>query len=307
VFIVSGVLLFLAASRVFDLPTGEPEGRLDLRSRPKINIRATLHWLANERAVATMIFVSVLAGTASIVVQTLGPRYVKSVLGVDPADAVYVFAPTSIGLLASLVATPPLVRRFRERPVAITGFLITTTVLFLLGAVEQVSDVIDDVNPFRLIELTGFEQSAGLRTAGLLSVFLGFGLALTQISVQTYINRRVPLRFQARTFALQSMLKNGTTIVPLLTLGALATAFSVETVLVAAPIVLLAGAIGLLRVSYLWGEEQAPSRLDVLSSYWEESDEPISDLDGRSPAARAGDLADAAGTEASDDREHHPA
>ena len=299
VFTVSGLLLFLAASRVFDLPTGEPERKLDLRSRPQVNVRATVRWLAHERAVATMIFVAVLAGTASIVVQTLAPRYVQSVLGVDPADAVYVFAPTSFGLLVALFLTPPLVRWFGERPVALAGFVITTLVLFALGIVEEVSGFVDPINPLRITDGLGVEISRDLAAAGFLAILLGFGLALTQIAVQTYINRRVPLRYQGRTFALQSMLKNGATVVPLLTLGALATIVGVRPVLILAPFALLASAIWLVNLSYTFRGQPSPGRLDVLSSYWEESGDPISDLDaGAGHAPR---------TEDRDDPEHHRA
>jgi hypothetical protein len=303
VFFVSGILLFVAATRVFDLPTNEPDHKLDLRRRPQVSVRRTIEWLAHEPAVATMIFVAVLAGTASIVVQTLAPRYVQSVLDVDPADAVYVFAPTSIGLLLALLVTPTLVRWFRERPVAIAGFAITTVVLFSLGLVEELADNIDPYNPMRFLDEIGIGIGRDLRTAGLLSVALGFGLALTQISVQTYINRRVPLAYQGRTFALQSMLKNGTTIVPLLTLGAIATAIGVRPVLIASPFLLFAGAVVLVQLSYRFRGEIAPRRLDVLSTYWEESDVPISNPDdvgrrGHPPAS---------GTEPGDDPEHHHA
>ena len=293
VFFVSGTLLFVAASRAFDLPTGEPERKLDLRKRPNVNLRATIRWLADERAVATMIFVAVLAGTASIVVQTLAPRYVQSVLGVDPADAVYVFAPSSLGLLAALLVTPRLVRWFGERPVAIVGFIITTSVLFSLGLIDQVGDFVDPINPPRLLQYIGIEIGRDLATAVFLAVFLGFGLALTQIAVQTYINRRVPLTFQGRAFALQSVLKNGTTVVPLLTLGALATVFGVKPVLIASPFLLLAAAVALVRLSYRFAGESAPSRLEVLSSYWEESHHPVSDFDGT--AAASVDRGDEAG------------
>ena len=77
--------------------------------------------------------------------------------------------------------------------------------------------------------------------------------------MQTYINRRVPLQLQGRTFALQGVIKNGTTIIPLLCLGAAAAEFGAETVLLASPVLLLALAIGLIVVSRRFGE-QPPRR-----------------------------------------------
>jgi Na+/melibiose symporter-like transporter len=298
VFVVAGLMLIVAATRVFDLPTDEPDRKLDLRVRPRVSVRSTLEWLAGHPAIATMIFVSVLAGTASIVVQTLGPRYVQSVLDVDPTSAVYVFAPSSVGLLAALAVTPRLVKRFGERPVALAGFAIVALVLLGLGMVGRAGDLIAPINILRITHLFGLDISRDLRTAGFLSIWLGFGLALTQISVQAYINRRVPLTYQGRTFALQSMLKNGFAIGPLLTLGAIATVVGVQTVLIAAPFALLLGAGALVRVSYQFRGEPAPSGLDVATSYWEETDEVISDPDRRNDATPA--------PEGAADGEHHP-
>jgi MFS family permease len=279
VFVVAGVMLILAATRVFDLPTNEPERKLDMTLRPNVSVGRTLEWLAGHPAIATMIFVSVLAGTASIVVQTLGPRYVQSVLDVDPASAVYVFAPSALGLLSALAVTPRLVKRFGERPVAIGGFLVITLVLLGLGFVGTAGDWVAPINILNITDLLGLDISRDMKTAGFLAIWLGFGLALTQISVQAYINRRVPLTYQGRTFALQSMLKNGFAIGPLLTLGAIATVVGVQAVLVVAPFALLFGASALMRMSYRFRGEDAPGRFDVLATYWEESDETVSDPD----------------------------
>lgn len=296
VFYVAGALLFLAASRVFDLTTHEAPHDRDWR-RPNANVRSTVGWLISERAVATMIVVAVLAGTANIVLQTLAPRYVSAALGVDPADAVYVFAPSAVGLAAALAVTPALIRRFRERIVALAGFSITAGTLCVLGFVPEIAGAVDAVNPMRLTGLFGIELSQKLRTAGLLAVFVGFGLSMTTTSVQTYINRRVPLHYQGRAFALQSTLKNGTAIVPLLALGAAASYFGVEMVLIFSPFVLLALAAALVRLSYALGGSAPANRLDVLASFWQESDAIV-----RTPESASS--ADPAQPESHDDREH---
>src|SRR5438105_9832536 len=89
--------------------------------------------LRTSAGVATMIVVAVLAGTTNLVIQILGPRYVQAVLHVDPADSVYVFAPTPVGLVFALAVAPPLIRWRGERTVALSGFFISTAVLLLLG------------------------------------------------------------------------------------------------------------------------------------------------------------------------------
>ena len=149
----------------------------------------------------------------------------------------------------------------------------------LLGLVGDAAAVLDPVNPLRLLDLAGIDLSERLRTAGLLAFPLGFSISLTTTSVQTYVNRRVPLSFQGRAFALQGVLKNGAAAVPLLTLGAAATAFGVERVLLAAPFVLLLGAYALIWVSTLFARLSPPLGLDVLASFWEESEGAVATPD----------------------------
>jgi MFS family permease len=274
---VAGALLLLAASRVFDLHHGrdEPESpALFAALRQEVSVRHTLVWLAERPAVATMVLTAVLAGTASIVMQTLAPRYVVTVLQVDAADAVYVFAPTALGLAIALAVTPWLIRRRGERPTALLGFAIVTVSLCLLGFVHRL-DWLDTVNPLHLLDLTGLDLSKPLRTAALLALPLGFGVALTSTAVQTYINRRVPLAQQGRTFALQSTLKNGTAIIPLTTLGLAANEFGVEAVLRASPLLLFGLAYLLIQASRQFGGHTPLGYPTVLRSYWEETDDEL--------------------------------
>ncbi|HXF51900.1 MAG TPA: MFS transporter [Dehalococcoidia bacterium] len=266
---VSGALLLLAATRVFDLPTHERPGPIPRRISVA-GVRSALSWLIREPAVGTMILVAVLAGTANVVIQTLAPRYVQSALHVDAADAVYVFGPSVAGLLLALAAGPTLIRRHGERLTAIAGVSVTASSLVLLGMIGPVASVVDPLNPLRTLDVTGFALSERLRTAALLALPLGFGVTLTTTSVQTYLNRRVPHAYQGRAFALQSTLKNGAAIVPLLTLGGAATAFGVERVLLASPVVLFGLAVGLVVLSARLSGMPPRKGLEVLASFWEE-------------------------------------
>jgi len=269
VFYMSGVMLLLAASRVFDLPVEERERRFRLPP-PRLRFRAAVRWQTEHPAVATMIFLSVLAGTVNVILQTLAPRYVVAVLDADAADTAYVFAPSAIGIVIALVSAPAVMRRTGERMAAIFGLLIASVSLFLLGLVGDVGSVIDPVNPLHLTELVGISLSDKLRTAGLLALPLAFGVSLTVTCVQTYINRRVPLSYQGRTFAMQGVLRNGAAIVPLLAMGALASEFGAEKVLLASPILLLVVGYGLVRLSYRFAGVAAPQQQGVMASYWEE-------------------------------------
>jgi MFS family permease len=275
VFWAAGTMLLLASGRIWQVRSERDLKTTTGYHRPSLNVREILGWLADEPAVATMMMVGVLAGTATVVLQTLAPRYVQSVLGLDPAEAVYVFAPTSIGLVLALVSTPGLMHRIGERRTALLGFLITATSLFLLGLVRHhLVVVVDPINPFRLLGAAGLHLGGPLRTASFLVMPLGFGVAATTMSVQTFINRRVPLAHQGRMFALQSTVKNGVTIIPLVTLGIAASVAGVDTVLIASPVLLFALAFLLVVLSEHFGSHAPFGRLEALESFWRDPTVP---------------------------------
>ena len=268
VFYAAGVMLLLAATRIFQVRSPR-----DIKAtgyqRPEVHLRGIVAWLAAEPAVVAMLTVGVMAGTAMVVLQTLAPRYVQTVLNANAAESVYVFAPTSLGLAIALGVSPGLMKRFGERWTALFGFTIISITLFLLGMVPHgLPTIVDPANPFRVLNGMGLGVNQPLRTASLLAIPLGFGVSATSMAVQTYVNRRVPLTQQGRTFALQSTVKNGIAIIPLVTLGALTAAVGVDTVLLITPFLLLALAILLVRLSFRFAGHAPPGELEVLQSFW---------------------------------------
>ena len=207
---------------------------------PQVSTRAVVEWLLSERAVLLMLVLAALASTVNVVLGILGPQYVDEVLGVDPANALYVFAPAPIGLLVALGVAPIAIRIFGERPVAIFGFALVAVVMMALGLISPLNDALGWV---LVVDIPGVAQEVEL--AGLLSIFLGFGVTLAAVSTQTYISRAVPLRIQGRAFAMLGVLKDGLAIIPLLTLGAVAGVIGVDAVITIAPLFLLALAVTL--------------------------------------------------------------
>ena len=273
VFYVAGALLLLAASRVFDLPVGDRawRGRLmpiELRVRPAFS------WIMQRPAVAMIIIVAALAGTVNHVLVTLAPRYVEEVLRTDAANTAFVLLPSSAGVVLGLVAAPTIMRLRGERVAALLGLVVGATFLTLLGLVNNIDAVIEPWNPLRILGLFGVSTGGPLRTASILSLPLSFGVSLAAASAQTYINRRVPLRFQGRTFAMQSSLRSGAAMVALVTLGAAASRFGADRVLLATPVVLAVLGFVLIEVSFRFASRAPPAYLEVLSSFWEAPGEP---------------------------------
>ena len=194
-----------------------------------------------------MLVLAGLASTVNVVLGILGPQYVREVLDVDPANALYVFAPAPLGLLLALGVTPMLIGRVGERPVAVTGFALVAVVMTALGLVAPLSEALSWLFFF---DIPGVGPR--VETAALLSIFLGFGVTLAAVATQTYVSRTVPLRIQGRAFALLGVLKDGLAIFPLLALGAVASRIGVDAVITVAPVFLLVIAVGLDRLVSRW-------------------------------------------------------
>ena len=250
--IMAGLLFLLSASRVFDLrPPPHPGPLRDDVSAVEASTMGVVRWLLAERAVMWMLVLAALASTINVVLGILGPQYVSEVLGVDPANTLYVFAPAPIGLLIALAVAPLLIRVFGERPIAVLGFVFVSTAVTALGLVVTITDLLGWVLVFG-IPGVGPE----VEMAALLSMFLAAGVTLAVVATQTYISRTVPLRIQGRAFAMLGVLKDGFAIPPLIILGAASKVVGVDTVITIAPVFLLLLAVAIDRLVSRFGPVQ---------------------------------------------------
>ncbi len=273
-FYVCGIFLLLASIRVFSLPLRQHIGvrealsKIDL-SEQDLGVPVALRWLANHPAIGSMIVIGLIVSVLNTISATLGPSYVRDVLHADPTNTVYVFAPAGVGALVAMAVAPRLIDRIGERMSAAIGFLVATVSLFLLGAIDVVSPALAPISA-EAFGLFGVDPGDEVRAAGSISLFAGFATSLTAVAVQTYINRRVPVLQQGRTFGLQNVLTNAAAMVPLLALGGLAVRTGVEPILLVAPWIVLVGAYALIIVASHYAGREAPTGLEVLSTFWEE-------------------------------------
>ena len=251
--VLAGLLFLLSATRVFDLRPPLHPG--PVQDAPKVSTLAVIRWLLGERAQLWMLLLAALASTTGVIVSMLGPKYTEEVLGVDPANALYVFAPAVIGVLVALVAAPVLIRLLGERVVAAVGFAFVAVALSALGFVDQLRE---RVPWFPVVNLPLVGDRVEL--AAELSIFIGLGITLAAAATQIYISRTVPLGIQGRAFALLGTIRDGMAIVPLLALGAIAGVVGVRAVIVVAPLVLILLALGVDRVSARWLEPESIER-----------------------------------------------
>ena len=259
VIILAGLLFFLSSSRVFKLQTrpmhvvrGGPDERIESR----ISTRAALDYLIAEPGVLWMLLLAAMASTVNVVLGVLGPQYVQSVLDVEPANAVYVFAPAPIGLVVALALAPMFIGMAGERIVAAVGFGLVAVAGTALGLVQP---LVDHAEWLLFFDIPGV--GAKVEMAALMSIFLGAGMTFAAAAAQTFVTRNVPLEIQGRTNALLGMLKDGLAIPSLLLMGAIAGVVGVGTVITVSPVLLLASALFVDRYSARWRVGASANRI----------------------------------------------
>lgn len=271
VIVVTGLLYLVACTRVASFSIGEQMSRVPWAElRGHLRWGPALDWLNDNPAVASLIFVGAIADSASVSLQTLSPRYVSEVLALPAERSVYVFAPSAVGTLLALGLMPLCLRYLKERVSALVGVAIVGLALVSLGTIDHANVTFDAVNPIRLLGAVGVDLGKNVRTASFIALFVGFGLALTGGAVSVYINRRVPIAYQGRAFAIQGALKNGMAVMPLLILGAIASVLSLQLVVFLIPGFLVLTTYGLITASARLRGHSIPSRAEVHTSFWKE-------------------------------------
>jgi hypothetical protein len=252
---LAGVLFFASATRVVGLGSVRAAEEPVTRSLPRPpSARVALRWLVDEPAAFWMLLLAAMASTVNVVLGMLAPQYTRDVLGVDPANALYVFAPASVGLVAALSVAPAAIDHLGERVTATIGFTLVASSMVGLGLVAQLTRVFGWL---LVIDIPRLNRQ--IEMAGLLSVPLGLGITLAAAATQTYIGRYVPARIHGRVFALLGAMKDGLAVVPLLAIGALAGVVGVRTVITLAPAALLAIAFALEWYAARWRAPELPS------------------------------------------------
>lgn len=274
VFIACAVLLLLAMTRILqaDSPNDVAAGKL---VRPNNDFGAVYRWLFSHRSIATMVGVSAVGGMGYTIVSTLAPTFVADVLETDPANTVFVMGVAGAGMTVSLFAVPPMIKRVGERVTAGIGFLLLSVGLVLLGMINREwLNFLLPINPVHwIVSLFNLEVNEKIQMAMFISFPIGFGMGLTDNSVKTYLNRRVPVAYQGRTFAIRNLSESALTILPLLALSAVAAWTGVSFILFLMPAIFYVVILILLHLSTRFGSELPPEDSGVFKTYWEASDE----------------------------------
>ncbi len=255
--VVASLILAVGAWETLKLPKTEHGAALRDAVRQvgwrehMFSLRRMAVWLVNYRWVGVLLLVGAIAVSLNEALNTLIPLYVRHVLDSDPTNTVYIFAPAGIGYLAGMLLTPLLIDRIGSRKLALISVFIMSGSMILLGLIDIVTPFVAPFSPLRLVGAL-FDQHINdkVLAASTIAMPANFGSTAAGSSVQTFINRRVPLAQQGATFGVQEVLENSATLVLILLAGVISGLVGPRLVFVVAPIVAFALVLWLIVYSF---------------------------------------------------------
>lgn len=257
-FVVAALAYIAAAGLVWFLPPGVPPHRPLSQLRRETVLSAVWAeikegWAfieSDPKTALAMVHLTLVAGLM-LVMSMLAPRYVVDVLGIRADDAVYIFAPAGAGILLGTSLVGRLAGRFDKTALVNTGLVVMGACMLLLGALRWLS-VVFPYNIAAFLGTIGLPRAVGMVPAMLLLAgIIGFNFALVTIPAQTVIMEQAPVSTRGRIFAVQMMLGNLASVLPLLFLGGLADVSSIDATMGVVGLVILAVAVFSIRRSRL--------------------------------------------------------
>jgi MFS family permease len=237
-FMSMAAVIVLCGALVWPLPSSRGEHDPQLPSTGKEAIRGVWHdvqdighFVLRDRVVGLAMVQWTIGAILGLVVATLVPGFAERLLRVRAEDAVFVMAPAGIGMVVGTALLNRWGDRFEKHFLTNVGLFSVAVCLGLTGGVAYLVDVLTDRDP-PLTALAGLGEVSMVVPAVMgLALVAGFGFVAIMVPTQTFLQERAPVELRGRVFAVQLMLSNFASIVPLLLLGGLADVIGVDTTL----------------------------------------------------------------------------
>ena len=245
-FLTMAVLYGISAGLVLRLPSQVQEGKDGASEKPDFQrlsqLGEVVQLLRGDREMVAAMGYLTLGGTLTLVVAMLAPGYVVEVLGIAAADAVFVLAPAGIGMLSAAFVLSRRSGLLTDRwRIIRRGLVVVSLSLFVAAALPALGRVAGLVRPEWVEVHVLSEWDVALLGAVMITTLVaGFGFAAIVVAAQTLLQERAPARARGRVFAVQFMLANLLSIIPLLFIGGLADLIGITRVLMLMAIALMA-------------------------------------------------------------------
>src|SRR5579859_3629806 len=208
------------------------------------DVRDIWHFVMRDRVVALAMIQWTIGAILGLVVATLVPGFAERLLHVRAEDAVFVMAPAGIGMVAGTALLNRWGDRLEKHFLTNVGLFTVAVCLTLTGGLALFTDVVTQSNPPLVDVLTLGQVSVVVMPVMALALVAGLGFVSIMVPAQTFLQERAPVELRGRVFAVQLMLSNFASIVPLLLLGGLADIIGVDrTLMLIGLLIVVAGAI----------------------------------------------------------------
>jgi MFS family permease len=208
------------------------------------DVRDIWHFVFRDRIVALTMVQWTIGAILGLVVATLVPGFAERLLHVRAEDAVFVMAPAGIGMVAGTALLNRWGDRFEKHWLSNVGLFTVAACLGLTGGVAFIVAIVTSGNPPLIGLPTLGDVSVVVPPVMALALVAGLGFVSIMVPAQTFLQERAPVELRGRVFAVQLMLSNFASIVPLLLLGGLADVIGVDkTLLLIGVLIAVAGAI----------------------------------------------------------------
>lgn len=184
--------------------------------------RAVAAFVLGRRVVALVMVQWTIGAILGLVVATLVPGFAERQLQVRAEDAVVVIAPAGIGMVAGTAMLNRWGQRLDKHFLTNVGLLVVGACLAAIGAVALVAGWLSAGAPPRVPVPVIGEASVAVPVVMALALVAGFGFVAIMVPAQTLLQEQAPTELRGRVFAVQLMLSNLASILPLVLLGGLA-------------------------------------------------------------------------------------
>lgn len=249
-FVVMAVLYGLSGLLVWRLPGDEKEEEVkNGRRHPVVELvaqlREALVLLSADREIVWAMGYLTLASTLTLSIAMIAPRFAVDVLGIAPADAVFVMAPAGVGILiaASVLSRATSGLLADRRRIITSGLIVVSVALGFVAGLPAAGRLVGLLRP-EGYGIDVLSQWEALLVGGVMvaALFAGIGFAAILVASQTLVQERAPEDARGRVFAVQLTLGNLFSILPLLLIGGMADLIGVSRVLLAMAVGVMAGA-----------------------------------------------------------------
>jgi MFS family permease len=181
-------------------------------------LREGWRYAASNRPILVALSQLTMTTTLLLMMAMIAPGYAARVLGMLPEDAIIVFAPAGVGMLANTFLVGRFGYRFRREIMSSVGFAAMVITLFGFG-------------------LAGFDFFLWsiipkVPTIMLLSFTLGAEISMVVIPSETLLQEESPPELRGRIIAVYFMLANLVAIPPMLLVGTMADQVGIPKVII---------------------------------------------------------------------------